>query len=278
MEYNYEPLKDFNDVILNYQFELTYDIAKKGLDKKINLNSLKIENDFFNSFEVQFSNLRIMYQTKINNCNNLKHYFFGCSIENYKAHFENRLKSFLENNFILSVNDFIHYELNKTFENMFFFEAGFIDTNQKFCYSVLGLNYENKIKTNIIERNKFLNDKINSLSTLETIEPKAKDLNPFPLLFTTFEVYNCFLEYTKKHIIEFYSDYSYLKKRLENQKLIHNHKDNDFINIVFNDMKLIKKSDYDNYFTKYDSKLKSLSKSHNIQRENNFNTIFEGLI
>lgn len=118
----------------------------------------------------------------------------------------------------------------------------------------------------------------NNLAPLEKIENEVINNNPFDKLFINFEVYNCFLEYTKKHIIEFYSDYSYLKKRLENQKLIHYHKDNDFINIVFNEMHLIKKSDYDNYLTKYESKLKSLSKSYNIQRENNFNTIFESLI
>ena len=135
---------------------------------------------------------------------------------------------------------------------------------------------------NVKEAKKVLYDimlnEITGTKDLETKEPEAKDINPYPLLFTTLEAYCCFLEYTKKHIIEFYGDYSYLKKRLEKQKLIHYHKDNDFINIVFNDMQLIKKSDYDNYLIKYESKLKSLSKSHNVQRENNFNIIFESLI
>lgn len=112
---------------------------------------------------------------------------------------------------------------------------------------------------------------------LEAKEPEAININPYPLLFVNFEVYKCFFEYAKRHIIEFYSDYSYLKKRLEHEKLIHYHKDNDFINVVFNEMQLIKKSDYDNYVINF-CKLKSLSKSYNIQRENNFNNVFENII
>lgn len=113
---------------------------------------------------------------------------------------------------------------------------------------------------------------------LEAKEPEAININPYPLLFISFEVYKCFLEYTKKHIIEFYSDFSYLKKRLENEKLIHYHKDTDFLNIIYNKMQLIKEYEYKRYFEKYDSKFKSLKSSYSTQRENNFNIVFESLI
>lgn len=110
-------------------------------------------------------------------------------------------------------------------------------------------------------------------------EPEASDLNtnPFPLVFINSEVYNCFLNY-KKHIIDFYTDYSYLKKRLEKLKLIHKHTDNDFMTFLLNNLKFIKQKEFDDYNIKYESKLKSLQKSHSEQRENNFNNVFESLI
>ena len=116
-----------------------------------------------------------------------------------------------------------------------------------------------------------------SIETLEAIEPKAININPFDKVFINYEVYSCFLEYTKKHILDFYSDYSYLKKRLEHEELIHYHKDTGFLNLIFNEMQLIKKYEYDSYFTKYDSKFKSLKSSYSEHRENNFNNIFKGL-
>ena len=116
-----------------------------------------------------------------------------------------------------------------------------------------------------------------NLAPVEAIDPDAINVNPFENLFTNFEVYSCFLEYTKKHILNFYQDYSYLKKRLEHENLIHYHKDTDFLKVIFNKMQLIKQFEYDSYFTKYDSKFLSLNKSYSETRENNFNNIFEGL-
>lgn len=99
--------------------------------------------------------------------------------------------------------------------------------------------------------------------------------NIFASLFINSDVYNCFLEY-QKHIIDFYIDYSYLKKRLESEKLIHYHKDNDFIKFVFEDIKLISKKNYDEYYV--NGKLKSLTKSFSVQRQNNFNLVFKDLL
>jgi len=101
--------------------------------------------------------------------------------------------------------------------------------------------------------------------------------NPTQLysLFTNSTVYDCFLEY-QKHIIDFYTDYSYLKKRLEKEKLIYNHKDNDFMRIVYEELQLISSKNYDEYCI--NGKLKSLQKSYSIQRENNFNIVFDSLL
>jgi hypothetical protein len=101
--------------------------------------------------------------------------------------------------------------------------------------------------------------------------------NQYPLLFVSDNAYKCFNEYVKKHIIEFYTDYSYLKKRLEHEKIIHKHKDIDFINFLLNDLKIITDKNYEKFVVN-DSKLKSLDKSRSEQRENNFNTVFKELL
>ena len=74
-------------------------------------------------------------------------------------------------------------------------------------------------------------------------------------------------------IIDYYLDYSYLKKRLENLNLIHSIKDNEFMRILYEEMELISKKDYEEYSIK--NKLSSLNKSSSTNRENNFNNIFD---
>lgn len=117
----------------------------------------------------------------------------------------------------------------------------------------------------------FSKDKLQQL-----LQPKDIEANPFPLIFTSLEVYNKFIEYTRKHILEAYTDYSYLKKRLEKENLIHNIKDKGFMEVLFKDIKLINEKNYNHFLE--ENKLKSLSKSYSDQRQNNFNIIFEDLI
>ena len=96
--------------------------------------------------------------------------------------------------------------------------------------------------------------------------------NPYPLIFVSGTVYNKFLEYTKNHIIDPYLDYSYIKKRLEDEGLIHRTKDNEFMRMVCNENNLISEKRYEDYLIK--GKLLSLNKSTSTQRENNFNNFF----
>ena len=56
--------------------------------------------------------------------------------------------------------------------------------------------------------------------------------NPDPYIFSSADIYLKFNEYASNHIIDFYLDYSYLKKRLEHEKLIHRIKDNDFMRFL----------------------------------------------
>jgi hypothetical protein len=114
----------------------------------------------------------------------------------------------------------------------------------------------------------FLNDQLKEINGFKS----EISNNPYPLLFVSAEVYNKFIEYKTNHIIDFYIDFSYLKKRLELEKLIHQTKDNDFMKILFEEMKFISEKQYDNYLMK--NKLLSLNKSSSASRENNFNNIF----
>lgn len=120
-------------------------------------------------------------------------------------------------------------------------------------------------------------DEFSISEELEKHKNKNPDSNnPKPTLFSNSEVYKCFKEYTKNHIIDYINDYSYLKKRLDHEKLIYYHKDNDFMKIIFKDLKLISRSKYDDYSIK--NKLNSLNKSSSAQRENNFNKVFDKIL
>ena len=114
---------------------------------------------------------------------------------------------------------------------------------------------------------------------IEVFEEKLKELNdevisdnPYPLLFVSPKIYKRFLEYTSNYILDVYLDYSYLKKRMEHEKLIHRIKDNEFMRIAYEDMGLITEAIYQDYLIK--NKLSSLDKSSTAARENNFNNLF----
>ena len=118
----------------------------------------------------------------------------------------------------------------------------------------------------------FMKDKLNQFETPKQVE--AIEINPYPLVFINAKVYKCFIEYTNKHILVFYIDYSYLKKRLEHENLIHKCSDYDFLNFLFNE-ELISEKNKEEYSK--ENKFRALGKSRNEQRENNFNNVFEGL-
>ena len=126
-------------------------------------------------------------------------------------------------------------------------------------------SYSHLIHSHLI---RVFEEKLNRVKDL----PSNEDTNPYPLFFISLGIYLKFIEYTSKHIIDVYLDYSYLKKRLEHDHLIHRVKDNEFMRILFENMKLIKLQCYNNYRIK--NKLSSLDKSSSSNRENNFNNIF----
>lgn len=96
--------------------------------------------------------------------------------------------------------------------------------------------------------------------------------NPFPELFVSVDTYHKFIKYTSRGMINVISDYSYLFKRLKTMKLIHNFTEKEFMCLVFENMKLIKKKDYDRFSV--EGRLKSLKNSKTDERINKFNNIF----
>ncbi len=98
--------------------------------------------------------------------------------------------------------------------------------------------------------------------------------NPYPLLFISGTVYQNFLKYTAKHIIDPYLDYSYLNRRLKEEGLIHKTLDRDFMRILHEDMNLISKKWYEKFIDS--ERFRPLKKTTTAGRENNFNNIFLG--
>ncbi len=115
-----------------------------------------------------------------------------------------------------------------------------------------------------------MKDEIDILFT-DIFNINNKDDYPYPHLFKNKNIYLNFLEYSKRNIIDYYSDYSYLYQRLLNDKLIFHIKHLDFMKWLY-DEKFISEKFYDEFIKK--GSFKSFKKSSSAQRENNFNNIF----
>lgn len=129
-----------------------------------------------------------------------------------------------------------------------------------------------------IENPKLIEAEI--LKGIEAAKPgevaNEKEIKPVPEnaihIFKKKETYNQFIEYTEKHIIEPYKDYSFLFQHLKHKKLIHNTKHLDFIKWLLS-AKFITEKRYEEFNGK--GGFRSLNKSSSNERENNFNNIFK---
>lgn len=84
-----------------------------------------------------------------------------------------------------------------------------------------------------------------------------------------------FLEYYQVYVSvdNWFPDVSFIKKKMEQKQLIHDIKDNEFINLLHNQFNLLNDIQYMYYCDK--GKLTSLNKSETLTREDNFRTIFK---
>jgi len=213
------------------------------------------------------------FNKKITNCLffHLKSMEEFIYLEKFIEILPNLLKEFVEDNIDAEEKDGIEYYVN--------IHKQIIEKTYKYKINING--YEPLEVTQFVEDDffndfiytskkkiKFLNGYLN-----EDDSNNTDTNNPYPLVFLSGEIYLKFLEYTSKHIIDYYLDYSYLKKRLEQECLIHRTKDNEFMKLLHFKMSLLSKRDYDDYCEK--NKLSSLNKSTKADRENNFNNIFD---
>ena len=125
-----------------------------------------------------------------------------------------------------------------------------------------------KITTNYIG---FIKESSLEKILSSTKSNKSVSQNPFPDIFKSHEVYKNFINYTSKHIIEPYRDYSYLFQRLKKDELIHDMKHKKFIDWLYSES-LIKEKDYNIFID--NAGFRSYSKSYSEERVNNFNNIF----
>ena len=217
----------------------------------------------------------------------------------YKELIENELDEYLYETFCKTIESNLYLVLKEKpeFYTLDYFQqeyndliTDFIDINEEdfieqYLVSqnqIIAREYKFKVDFNrneSIEVMQFVSDEFyrefdySARAKIKFLEGKFNnEHNPLPLLFTSGKVYNEFISYTSSHIIDYYLDYSYLKKRLEAEGLIHRTKDNDFMEIIHDDMGLINDSDYQNY--KIKNKLSSLNKSFSANRDNNFNNTF----
>lgn len=251
-----------------------YDELVKKIDTGLCFDENKIKIDkqnvalFFNEYGKGFIKGYDEFESKIKVSSSL----FSVTNEQISYKIYSRIKGIWTSN----IGDFkiecpINSDLTFLFTKKNFFESGINGGEFYKAWEII-------LNNPTIFESIFL---ANAQKEIKQPEPETIDLkenkNPFPLMFLSNDVYNCFIEY-KKHIIDFYTDYSYLKKRLENEKLIHRHTDNDFIKFLFKELNFISEKNYEDYQIKYESKLKSLSKSYSEHRCNNFNIVFKEFI
>lgn len=131
----------------------------------------------------------------------------------------------------------------------------------------VNVEFFEEFKSSSKRKIEFLQNNLNSISISNI------DLNPYPNLFVSREVYNGFMIYVSNYIVEPYIDYSYLKKRLENDGLTHRITDKKFMLFIYEELNLISEKMYFHFLDK--DKFSSLGKSNSTYRQNNFNLVFD---
>lgn len=194
-------------------------------------------------------------------------------LDSFKDIYETLIKEFIEDNIDSDENDFIDSYINSQNEIINKTIEYFIPVSGYESLELIQFLKKDFIEEFIRSSKKKIKFLENRLYVLNTSIIEDNEVNPYPLIFISANIYLKFIEYTHKHIIDYYLDYSYLKKRLENLNLIHSIKDNEFMRILYEEMELISKKDYEEYSIK--NKLSSLNKSSSTNRENNFNNIFD---
>ncbi len=215
-----------------------------------------------------FSNFRKILENKIYFV--IKQDFRFYDLEKYINKYPELLDDYLEDITDSIEDDFIEFCISE--------QNSILDNTIKFLLEIENYDSINVLK--FVSEN-FLDEyKSTSKRKIDFLQTKLKEcnltskseLNPYSFLFVSRQVYDNFIKYTSSYIIDFYIDYSYLKKRLEVESLIHKTTDKEFMRLIYEELKLISENRY--RFFVVENKLRSLKKSYSTQRENNFNIVF----
>lgn len=197
---------------------------------------------------------------------------YDFELNSFLSEFEDNTESLFidyQKSYLKKMNQDIIEGINKLDSN---------DPQSEFVFNI----YEKKLSTNrrILE---FLDNRLSAPQKVilpelkENISTDLKivtDKNEFPS--DVFRDYNSFEKFKtyihRRHIISFYKDFSYLKKRMEKENFIMRITDSKFASWLLG-KNYISLNDYD-IFLKKESKFESLDKARSEQRENNFNNIF----
>ena len=252
--------------------KLLPDLGKKEPYEEVNrlsllyrqIKDIKKDNFLFEKFKAIINN-QLYFHLKS------KEEFYDS--DNFKSIYETLVEEFIEDNIDADENDFIEKYINSQQEIINKTIEYFIPVNGYESLELIQFLKKDFFEEFIRSSKKKIKFLENRLNVLNATKNRVKEVNSYPLIFISANIYLKFIEYTHKHIIDYYLDYSYLKKRLENLNLIHSIKDNEFMRILYEEMELISKKDYEEYSIK--NKLSSLNKSSSTNRENNFNNIFD---
>lgn len=108
------------------------------------------------------------------------------------------------------------------------------------------------------------------------VNQTEKQINPYPQIFAKDGVYQCFMEYMTNHVVEPLIDISYLKKRMEDLKLITKVTDKDFMFFLHEDVGVLKQTYHQKFIE--NQKLTSLKKCTTAVREQKFNLVFKAFL
>ena len=236
-----DPLEDFKRILKIY-----FDILIKEDDKLIMSIFCKIiENKLY--FVVQKD-------------------FRFYSFEYYKEKYKEQLQDFLEDIPDSIESDFIEKcikDQKSILNNTIKLYYQLKDYSPIDVLKFVSEDFFDEYKSTAKRKIEFLQNNLHSISISNI------DLNPYPNLFVSREVYNGFMIYVSNYIVEPYIDYSYLKKRLENDGLTHRITDKKFMLFIYEELNLISEKMYFHFLDK--DKFRSLRKSNSTHRENKFN-------
>jgi hypothetical protein len=108
------------------------------------------------------------------------------------------------------------------------------------------------------------------------VNQAVKQINPYPHIFVKEGVYQCFMEYMTNHIVEPLIDISYLKKRMEDLKLLPKITDKEFMLFLNQEVGVLNQTYYQKFIE--NQKLTSLKKSSTAVREQKFNLVFRAFL